>query len=343
MSEEELLPVEEELVEVDGRKLKMARLHFEIPQLKSRQRVDRYITQHIKYATRNRVQQAIAEGRIKVNGKKVKNSYALIPGDQVEMRLLRPANEEMPAEDIPLDIVFEDEHLIVLNKPPGLAVHPTYRHWTGTLLNGLMHHFQRRGEQIKPGLSHRLDKFTSGIIVMGKTALAKRQLGLQFRRRSTSKVYFALVWGNPKENRGLIETNLGQSQRSRMVQEVFPYGGKQGKTARTAWQVRERFGRFALLEVELFTGRTHQIRAHLRHLGHPILGDFIYDGLEGLAPRAGDQDWLPQLQAQLDRQALHAAKLGIQHPETGENVVFEASMPEDMLRAMDWLRAQDWL
>lgn len=329
----------------DPRKMELATLLFEIPRLAERQRVDVYLANNVKYATRNRVHKAIADGRVLVNGKKVKNAYGLRQGDRLELTILRPAAEDMQAEAMDLSILYEDEQLIVVDKPAGLAVHPTYRHWSGTLANGLLHHFRTSlGDmeaRIKPGLIHRLDKFTSGLIVIGKTPEAKKRLSKQFAERQTQKIYQALVWGVPAAASGLIETNLGISPRSRMVMDVGPYEGKFGKPARTAWRVQEAFGRFSLLEVELFTGRTHQIRAHLRHLGHPILGDFIYGGLDGEGYAWPEQDqWLPELVAIISRQALHAARLGFYHPVDRRWIEFEAPLAPDILAAMDWLRGR---
>lgn len=328
---------------VDPRKFELATLVFEIPRHSERYRVDLFLAQNVKYATRNRVQKAIAEGRVKVNGRIVKNSYGLMQGDKVEMTILRPAPEAMSADPMDLDIRYEDEYLIVVNKPAGLAVHPTYRHWSGTLANGLLHHFRTQlgdeNAQIKPGLIHRLDKFTSGLIVIGKTQEAKKRLSRQFAERRTRKIYQALVWGVPDKHEGLLETNLGISRRSRMVMDVYPYEGSMGKTARTAWKLNQSFERFSLLDVELFTGRTHQIRAHLRHLGHPILGDFIYGGVEGEGYRFPEQQtWLPELLQIIPRQALHAAQLGFFHPESREWLEFSAPLPADILAAMDWLQ-----
>lgn len=321
----------------DPRKFEMATLVFEIPRLGDRQRVDSYLTHNVKYATRNRVQKAISEGRVTVNGRPVKNSYGLMQGDRLEMRILRPAPEDMQAERMDLDIRYEDEALIVVNKPAGLAVHPTYQHWQGTLANGLLHHFRTQlGDpeaRIKPGLIHRLDKFTSGLLVVGKTAEAKRILSKQFEQRKTRKVYQALVWGVPQQPAGLLETNLGISHYSRMVIDVFPYLGREGKPARTAWKITAAFDGFSLLEVELFTGRTHQIRAHLRHLGHPILGDFIYGGLGGEHAPA----WLPELLGLIPRQALHAARLGFFHPLSRDWLEFQAPLPADISAALAWL------
>lgn len=322
-----------EIFDKSGRLLKQEVLVFDIPTLSERQRVDSYLTTKIKYATRNRVQKAIAEGRVKVNGKPVKNSYGLQAGDRLEISLMRPASTDMIAEPMDLDIHYEDDELIVVCKPPGLAVHPTYRHWEGTLANGLIYHFRKQlGDMeapIKPGLIHRLDKDTSGLLVIGKTPLSKRRLSQQFLKRTPRKIYRALVQGIPDKQQGLIETNLAPSSRDRKYMANFAYQGRVGKTARTAWKVLETFDSFSLLEVELFTGRTHQIRTHLAHIGHPIVHDWLY----------GER--LPEdhpLAAYLSRHALHAACLSFDHPSTREKLSFDAPLPEDMQSAVEHLR-----
>lgn len=316
------------LTDPNGRVLQMETLQFEIPKLALRQRVDTYLTARIKYATRNRVQHAIAEGRVTVNGRKIKNAYNLQKGDLLEMTLMRPPAADMQAEDIPLDIIYEDTALLILNKPPRIAVHPTYRNWSGTIANGLLYYLrQQAGDpeaQIKPGLVHRLDKDTSGVLVIGKTLAAKRQLARQFERRQTHKRYQALVWGHPQQKEGLIETNLGPSPRDRRIVYNFAYQGPRGKPARTGWKLIETIGPCALLEVELFTGRTHQIRAHLSHIGHPIVDDERYGGLRE-----------PAL---LQRQALHAFQLGFKHPLTGLEVSFQAPLPQDISELLQRLR-----
>jgi len=360
-SEDELLDLEDEDAEAAEcdpfhyhetrdpaeRNLQMATLVFEIPHLQTTQRVDAYLTERVKYATRNRVQKAIAEGRVWIDGQVVKkNSRRLHAGERLELSLLRPAPEEMKPQAMALDIYYEDESLLVLCKPPGLAVHPTYRHWHGTLANGLLYYFRRQlndpEAKIKPGLIHRLDKDTSGLMVVGKTPEAKRKLSRQFEYRQIRKVYRALVWGMPAQTGGLLETNLGPSKALRTRQGVYPYLGREGKPARTAWKVLQGLNELSLVEVELFTGRTHQIRAHLAHLGHPILGDALYGGLASarsnlnMTPAA-----LAHLTALLPRQALHAAILGFTHPLSGEALSFEASLPTDMQATLSWLTQQN--
>ncbi|PIQ28362.1 RNA pseudouridine synthase [bacterium (Candidatus Blackallbacteria) CG17_big_fil_post_rev_8_21_14_2_50_48_46] len=334
--EPELLPDEPAAVE-------LARLQFEIPHFSQRTRIDSFLTRHLRYATRNRIQKAIAEGRVTVNGKNVKNSCPLHRGDLVEITLKRPAATDMVAQEIPLDILYEDEDLIVLNKPPGIAVHPTYQHWDGTLANGLLWHYRQQvgdmSAPFKPGLIHRLDKNTSGVLVVGKTLLAKRKLSRQFEERLTGKIYWALVWGVPRHQKGILETNLGVSKKNRMQIDVFPLHGPDGKPAKTGWEVLEKAGGFSLLRVVLFTGRTHQIRSHLRHLGHPIVGDATYGGLHGEGFDYPEKDtWLPQLQAIISRQALHAGHLEVNHPATGQRMAFQAPLPADILAALEWLR-----
>ncbi|MBT9546309.1 MAG: RluA family pseudouridine synthase [Candidatus Sericytochromatia bacterium] len=335
---ESLLPDQPAAVE-------LAKLQFEIPNFAERTRIDSFLTRHLRYATRNRIQKAIAEGRVTVNGKNVKNSYGLQAKDRVEITLKRPAATDMVAQEIPLDIVYEDDELIVLNKPPGIAVHPTYKHWDGTLANGLLWHYRNQvgdpNAPFKPGLIHRLDKNTSGLLVVGKTLHAKRTLSRQFERRQTGKIYLALVWGTPKFAKGLLETNLGISKRNRMMIDVYPLNGKEGKPAKTGWEVLETVGGFSLLRVVLFTGRTHQIRAHLKHLGHPIVGDGTYGGQLGERFNYPDKEnWLPHLLSLIPRQALHAGHLEFNHPVSNERCVFQSPVPEDIQAALDWLRTE---
>lgn len=341
----------DDLPAAGGRVPEMATLAFDIPHLQQRMRVDNYLTQQIKHATRNRVQQAIAQGRVRINGAVVsKNSRQLLAGDRLEITLLRPAPEDLKAQDMPLDILYEDESLLVLHKPPGIAVHPTYKHWDYTLANGLLAYFRRQlndpEAKIKPGLIHRLDKDTSGVLLIGKTPEAKRLLGKQFEYRKTHKVYRALVWGRPQHNQGLLETNLGLGTRHRARQVVYPYESRHGKPARTGWKVLQRFEQgLSLLEVELFTGRTHQIRAHMAHLGHPIWGDSLYGGrLEEFPEHHPLSDRqraaFAPLSALLPRQALHAAILHFQHPADQRPMRCEAPLPADMQAAIDWLLAQ---
>lgn len=334
-----------DLLPDDPAPVELARLHFEIPHFAQRTRIDSFLTRHLRYATRNRIQKAIAEGRVTVNGRTVKNAYGLQYGDRVEIILKRPAATDMVAQEMPLDILYEDEALIVLNKPPGIAVHPTYQHWDGTLANGLLWHYRQQvgdmSAPFKPGLIHRLDKNTSGVLVVGKTLHAKRTLSRQFERRQTAKIYLALVWGTPRHSRGLLETNLGISRRNRMMIDVYPLHGSEGKPAKTGWEVLESVGGFSLLRVILFTGRTHQIRSHLRHLGHPIVGDATYGGVSGEGYQyPGQADWLPRLLQLIPRQALHAGHLEFDHPLSGERCVFQAPLPADMQAALNWLRQE---
>lgn len=330
------------------RDMQLETLPFHVPGQQARQRIDAYLNSKVKYATRNRIQKAIAEGRIKINGKIVhKPAQNILPGDFIELTILRPASEEMIAEAMDLDILYEDEALIVVNKPAGIAVHPTYKHWSGTLANGLLHHFRETlGDpeaKIKPGLIHRLDKNTTGALVIGKSLEAKRILGKQFARREAKKIYQALVWGVPQQTQGIIETNLGPSPRDRRIQENFRYLGRQGKPARSAWKLLQRFERFSLLEIELFSGRTHQIRAHMKYLGHPILGDPVYGGQSGDGYSWSDKaDWLPGLLEMMSRQALHAAILGFKHPDTGLWLEHRAPLPADFLSLTQWLSEQNW-
>jgi 23S rRNA pseudouridine1911/1915/1917 synthase len=332
-----------ELLPADGPIMQMAVLRFALEQVHLRQRIDVFLTHRIRHATRNRVQKAIAEERVRVNGKLVKNSYVLQSYDVIEITIMRPAVTDIQPQYMPLDVCYEDDHMLVVNKPPGIAVHPTYRHWDHTMVNGVLYYRRHvRGEsgELKPGLVHRLDKHTSGLLVFALSPEAHRHLAKQFQRRQNEKVYTALVWGVPTQPHGILETNLGKSTRDRRLVVVYPLHGAVGKVAKTEYELIESFGDFSLLRVTLHTGRMHQIRVHLQHLGHPIVGDVAYDGLTGLPQhyQPEQHQWLPELLALIPRQALHATEMRVQHPITREEVHIQASLPADIQAAISWLR-----
>lgn len=332
-----------ELLPADGPIMQMAVLRFALEQVHLRQRIDVFLTHRIRHATRNRVQKAIAEERVRVNGRLIKNSYVLQSHDVIEITIMRPAVTDIQPQYMPLDVCYEDDYMLVVNKPPGIAVHPTYRHWDHTMVNGVLYYRRHvRGEsgELKPGLVHRLDKHTSGLLVFALTPIAHRHLAQQFQRRQNEKVYTALVWGVPAQPHGILETNLGKSQRDRRLVVVYPLHGPIGKVAKTEYELIESFGDFSLLRVTLHTGRMHQIRVHLQHLGHPIVGDVAYDGLAGLSQhyQPDQQSWLPELLTLIPRQALHATEMVVQHPITREPVHIHASLPADIQAALAWLK-----
>lgn len=297
-------------------------------------RVDKFLMNFIENATRNKIQQAAKTGNILVNEVPVKSNHKVKPRDVVTVVLSYPPKEnELIAEDIPLDIVFEDDTLIVVNKPAGLVVHPGHGNYTGTLVNGLIYHIENLpiNSNERPGLVHRIDKDTSGLLVIAKTDFALAHLSKQFFDRTTERLYYALVWGNIEEDEGVIEGNIGRSFKNRLQMDVFP-DGEFGKHAITHFKVLERLTYVTLVQCKLETGRTHQIRAHFKHIGHTLFNDERYGGdqiLKGTTFTKYKQ-FVENCFKVLPRQALHAKTLGFTHPTTGEFLRFDSNIPEDM-------------
>lgn len=297
-------------------------------------RVDKYLMNLVKNATRNKIQQAAKSGNIRVNQEKVKQNYRVKPGDVVRVLFEHPPYEYLlHPEQIPLDIVFEDQELLVVNKPAGMVVHPGHGNYSGTLVNALAYHFSNLplNSNNRPGLVHRIDKDTSGLLVIAKTERAMTHLAQQFFDKSTAREYIALVWGIVEEEFGTVEGHIGRNPKNRLQMQVFPEGD-QGKEAVTHFKVLERLGYVTLISCKLETGRTHQIRAHMRHLGHPLFNDARYGGdriLKGTTFTKYKQFVENAFQV-LPRQALHARTLGFEHPVSGEQLHFEAPIPEDM-------------
>ena len=304
-------------------------------------RVDKYLMNRLTGASRNKIQQACDAGCILVNGKETKPSYKVKPLDHVQVVLPEPVREfELVPENIPLNIVFEDEDVIILDKAAGIVVHPGVGNWTGTLMNALVYHFEHLPhfpDQLhRPGLVHRIDKNTSGLMVIARSERALVTLAKEFFERTIDRKYLALVWGEPKEPTGTITGNIGRSLKDRKVMDVFP-DGSHGKHAVTHYSVVERFGYVTLVECKLETGRTHQIRAHMKYIGHPLFNDESYGGdkiLKGTSFSKYKQ-FVMNCFDLLPRHALHAATLGFLHPRTGQRVFFESALPEDFVRLLD--------
>ncbi len=302
-------------------------------------RVDKFLMNFIENATRNKIQLAIKAGNVLVNDSEVKANYKVKARDVVRVVLAHPPHENLLVpEDIPLDIVYEDEELIVIDKPAGLVVHPGHGNYSGTLVNGLIYHFQNlpKNSSDRPGLIHRIDKDTSGLLVVAKTDFSMAHLARQFFNRTTQRRYVALVWGSVEQDEGTIEGHIGRSQKNRLQMEVYP-DGDHGKPAVTHFRVLERFSYVTLVECRLETGRTHQIRAHFKHLGHPLFNDERYGGdkiLKGTTFTKYRQ-FVENCFKVLPRQALHARTLGFEHPVTGESMHFESDIPEDMKTCLE--------
>jgi 23S rRNA pseudouridine1911/1915/1917 synthase len=304
-------------------------------------RIDKYLSNRIENASRSRIQAAADAGNILANNKPVKPNYKVKPNDEIVIVMDYPRRElKIIAEDIPLNIVYEDDQLIVINKPPGLVVHPGHGNYSGTLVNALAYYFKDlplfNSEDPRPGLVHRIDKDTSGLMVVAKTELAKNKLALQFFNKTSERRYQALVWGSLKEDEGTITGNIGRSLKNRQVFTVFPEGDF-GKHAVTHYKVLKRIGYVTLVECRLETGRTHQIRVHMKHINHPLFNDANYGGdkiLRGTTFSKYKQFVINCFKV-LPRQALHAKTLGFVHPTTGEKMQFNSELPDDLATAIE--------
>jgi len=314
--------------------------HFRIVADKgqSQIRVDKFLLNRLENTSRNRIQVAAEAGIVQVNGKPVKSSYKVKPGDAITIVLAHPPRDlDIIAENIPLKVVYEDNHLIVIDKAPGMVVHPAYGNYTGTLINAISYHLYPHlegkkigSDTIRPGMVHRIDKNTSGLIVLAKDERSMTLLARQFFDRTIERNYLALVWGDFTEDEGTITGNIGRNIRDRKVMDVFT-DGITGKHAVTHYSVVERFGYVTLVSCRLETGRTHQIRVHMKHIRHPLFNDETYGGdkiLKGTT-FAKYRQFIENCFILMPRQALHARSLGFIHPETGKRMFFESELPGD--------------
>ena len=308
-------------------------------------RVDKFLMNFIENATRNKIQQAAKDGNIFVNDKAVKSNYKVKGNDVVKVLFEHPPYENLlVGEDIPLDIVYEDDDLLVVNKPAGMVVHPGHGNYSGTLINALIHHIDNlpTNSDDRPGLVHRIDKDTSGLLVVAKTEQAMTHLAKQFFDKTSERKYHALVWGHVNEDEGTIEGNIGRHHTNRLQNTVYTGDeAEYGKPAVTHYRVLERFGYVTLVECELETGRTHQIRVHMKHIGHTLFNDSRYGGeriLKGTTFTKYKQ-FVDNCFKILPRQALHAKTLGFIHPRTGEKMSFTSETPQDMTDCFDKWRA----
>ena len=307
---------------------------FEVPKGQASLRIDKYLMSLIQNATRNKIQTAATEGNIFVNDATVKSNYKVKANDVVRVMLTHPPYENhIIPENIPLDIVYEDDTLLLINKLPGMVVHPGHGNYTGTLVHALAYHFDNlpMNSSERPGLVHRIDKDTSGLLVIAKTEAAMTHLAKQFEAKTSEREYVALVWGNVVEDKGTIEGNLARHLKDRMQMAVFA-DPEIGKPAITHYKVLERFGYVTLISCQLETGRTHQIRAHLKHIGHPLFNDERYGGhliLKGTTFTKYKQ-FIDNCFKALPRQALHAKTLGFVHPATGKLMRYDTELPQDL-------------
>jgi 23S rRNA pseudouridine1911/1915/1917 synthase len=332
MTEEELTSDQQELFEHH---------RFVVDPGQSMLRIDKYLSSRMESTSRTRIQNAANAGNILVNNAPVKPNYKVKPGDIIQILLPNPPREiELIPENIPVNIVYEDDDVLVVNKEPGMVVHPAYGNYSGTLVNALMYHFRdlplfSTGEA-RPGLVHRIDKNTSGILVIAKNELALNRLSRQFFERTTDRRYQALVWGTPDPPEGTITGNVGRNLRDRKIMQVFE-DGSEGKPAITHYKLLENLGYISLVECKLETGRTHQIRVHFSHIRHPLFNDEEYGGDQILKGTTFTkyQQFIRNCFKILPRQALHAKSLAFDHPVTGKRLSFESELPDDMVQVID--------
>lgn len=303
-------------------------------------RIDKFLMNRLLNVSRNRIQNAADAGNILVNNKPVKNSYKIKPLDVISIVLPHPPRDtEIYPENIPLNIVYEDDYIVIVNKPAGMVVHPGFNNYTGTLVHALAYHFDQlpnlKGNIARPGLVHRIDKDTSGLLVISKDELSMTHLAKQFFDHSITRKYRALVWGDLEKD-GTVTGYIGRSMRDRKVMDIFDEEEK-GKWSVTHYKILERYHYVTLIECQLETGRTHQIRAHMQHIGHPLFSDETYGGNKILKGNATGKykSFVENCFAICNRQALHAQSIGFIHPHTKEYVHFEAEYPNDMKELID--------
>lgn len=312
-----------------------------VPQNQHKERLDHFLLERLERTSRSKLQKLIKDGDITVNDKVVKPSHQVMPGERILITLPPPKTYELFPENIPMDIIYEDESLLVINKQAGLVMHPAFANLSGTLVNALLYHCKNLSTlsgEYRPGLVHRLDKDTSGLLVVAKNDFVHGQLASQFSNRTITREYRALVWGRFKEKSGRIETFINRSTRDRTRMTI----SKQGKPAITNYEVIKEYPLISFLRIKLETGRTHQIRVHLSAKGHPILGDKTYGSRNKQIIKLNqkDQQLGLELIKMMPRQALHAKTLGFVHPETGEEMLFDSELPEDIQSVIDFLVQQ---
>jgi 23S rRNA pseudouridine1911/1915/1917 synthase len=325
---------------MNGKIISEKKTRITITEGKEKERIDTFLQASLENSTRSKVQKLIKAGFVLVNGKETKANYKVVPGDIIDVTIpISPRPEINEPEDIPLDIVYEDDYLIVVNKPAGMVVHPAFGNYTGTLVNAILHHTKKLSnvnEPGRPGIVHRIDKETSGLLLIAKDDWTHAQLAKQFAKHTTEREYWAICWGLFKEPKGEITSNITRSKKDR---KVFTASETEGKTAHTNYEVLQEFEFASLLKLNLKTGRTHQIRVHLSSINHPIFGDPTYGGRKIVYGSA-----LPKMKNRVDnllkimtRQALHAKTLGFIHPHTKEKVLFDSELPEDFRELIESL------
>lgn len=304
-------------------------------------RIDKFLFDRLPNASRSKIQSAVKSGFVLVNDQQIKSNYKIRPNDEIVISLPEPPRDnELVPENIPIDIVFEDDHLLIVNKPAGMVVHPAFQNWSGTLVNALAYHFKKLPEMTnnegRPGLVHRIDKGTSGLLVIAKTENAMAGLAKQFFDHSIERNYWALIWGELKEPKGTIDVHVGRSLKDRKITTAFPEGDF-GRNAITHYELIKELRYVSLIKCNLETGRTHQIRAHMKYIGHPLFGDTAYGGdrvLKGMK-FSKYKSFVENCFKIMPRQALHAKSLGFIHPITKEHMHFDSELPQDFMDVLN--------
>lgn len=332
----------DELIEISGKLKILKEIEIVVPNVEKRERLDKFLANQIENTSRSKIEKLIESKLVLVNGQTVKPSYKISPGERIIVKIPKEPRPALEPEPIPLDIVYEDDYLLVVNKPAGMVTHPGYGNYTGTLVNALLYHCSKlskvnvSGGEVRPGIVHRLDKDTSGLLVVAKDDETHRQLARQFFHKTVEREYWAVVWGHFGSNRGVIEAELGRSKNDRKKFAVV----EKGKLAVTEYEVLERFEFLSLLRLRLKTGRTHQIRVHLAHVGHPVFGDPVYGGRR-IAWGGIDKKkrlFVDELLKIMPGQALHAKTLGFIHPWKNEFMKFDSELPENMAKLLNVLK-----
>jgi len=343
MNNQELDKELEEGLPSDSSEELYERMNLKVDKGQEPMRIDKFLVQRIENASRNKIQKALESGMVLVNNRQVQPNYKIRPQDEIIVYSEKEAHgEEIIPEEMPLNIFYEDEEVLIINKPPGLVVHPASGNYTGTLINGVAWYLQQKNHAINEnnlprfGLVHRIDKNTSGLMVLAKTEKAVRSLAKQFFDHTVRRQYLALVWGDLVEDNGTIVAHVGRHQRFRKLFDAYPEG-EHGKEAITHYKVLERFGYTTLVQCVLETGRTHQIRVHMQHIGHPLFNDDTYGGdkiVKGTVFSKYRQ-FVDNCFAICPRHALHAKTIGFVHPGTGKEVLFESELPNDMQQLIE--------
>ena len=320
--------------------MKESIIHITVPPGKKKERIDVFLAHQVENTSRNKVQNAIKQGLVTIDGEPVKANHTVSPGEEIVVTLPKPPPPLAEPEDIPLEIVHEDQSIFIVNKAAGMVTHPAHGNYSGTLVNALLHYTQsglaESDDPLRPGIVHRLDKDTSGLMVVTKNERAYRFIAKQFAARTIDREYWAVCWGTFTQKSGVIEANLGRSLSDRKKITVRD----DGKPAITNYEVIEEYDHLSLIKLKLMTGRTHQIRVHLAHVHRPVFGDPTYGGRRivygGVTPKR--KAFIQHLLERLPRQALHAKTLGFVHPDSGERVFFESDLPDDMMYVIGQLR-----